>query len=751
MTPEDQMTTEDQIVASSLVETADFSGLPWDLNDQSQERELRTMLEDWKEFDKAIHSKYWPEWNESDNRLNGDVVPSGFTTDYSGKLAENNDPRNRPNDAKEFVTVNRSRPNHESVMGDFATTRRKLVIGGREPRYRNIAKVYQERVKYVEDDEMLPEMVYFPAMDNAWAKGTTFIKVNYDPNANDLRGKFEIEEVNIRDVMVDGNTRSAYYSKARRITQRMSYTKQEASVKFGHLPLYDETRWAADNEYDEPYDRFTDGNSYYNNRATFYEFQFVWPSPAYYLGMPSTGEVERISYQEYLFYSTQPEFKDYVFFGGNQDTHFIALYNATMGVFHLQESAIDMYTLIPLLNIQSDSRLYGIGDVKNYGELQDLLNVLVSVFLDNAKRSNIPIIPMEVEAYNEHQQAIQDAIEHGGAAPGATNVFYAKPINEALAMLIPWTIGWIQDVTSKHSASMGEMPSKQVAKETIQTLIAKDRQSHGRKDVMLRYTLTRLAQCMVKFIRVMDDQPGWFQAVDPRPGQPKYIPINQKWTEQEYMFNLAELFELPPPASEEERMIYFQMLQKVRKKFEEDNDVRSHSVPGIVVNGQEFTPEKTRMLLDKSMMSLEELSGVYQVVPSKITVYDINDLTQDANLKIVYGVDDDYENDKQFKANRALMLNERQSMSRLDMLREMGIQNPEQLIENVDAEIQALNIAKALAAAGPEVQQYVVSLLQNPEVVQGMMKGMQGVSERRRGTGESKGGPQKKELAPAAA
>lgn len=730
--------------SGNAIETA--GALPFDITNPESEGRLRAKIRQWIDYDNAIHRKYWNEWDNADDTLNGEIVPTGFTTDHSDRLGRMNDRRRRPERELEYVTVNRARPNHEAVMGDFASIRRKLVCSSRNPRHRNIAKVIGERIKYVEDDEMLPELVYFPAMDNAWSKGESVIKVTYNPLAKDLAGKFDVDYISIRDVLIAGDDTSPYHDKAQRKIHRIQLTREQALVAFGHLEGYDDSQWSADKEYDEPYRNGDDNTNFFDDKATYYEVQFSYPAACYYIAMPPDGDIEKIGYDEFVAYKEQPEFAEFVFYGGVVNKEFVAIYNSRMGVFSFQENAIDQCTLINLVNIQTESRLYAIGDTKNYAELQELLNVLVTVFLQNAKRSNVPILAIDPEVLAEHQQVIEDAIDHGGAAPGVTGAYYAQSINPALSMLIPWVIGWIQDVTNKHSASMGEMPAAQVAKETVQTLISKDRQAHGRKDVMLRYTLTRIAQCLAKFIQQMDDQPDYFESVDARPSGLKYIPINQRWTEQEYLFKIAEMYEIPPPPPElaqDPAVIeqYMAKIDELRMKFEEENDVQRTTKPGFVVNGEQYTPEKMRKLLSEMMLStIEELQAVADVQAGPITVLVVNDLTQDANLKIVYSVDDDYENDKQFQANRALMLNERGSMSRLDMLKGMGIQNAEQLIENADAEQEAIAIGKAIAS-NPQMLAYVKALLSDPALVENIGRSMSGAPAAGKEGDASKGKP----------
>lgn len=695
--------------------------LPYDLNDPQQRSDLETEIQRSLVDDLAVHQQYREEWNEANDRLNGNVVPFGFTEDHSEALASQNDARVKKMEVKEYVSVNRSRPNHESVLGDFASMRRRLTITGRQPQMRNIAKVYAERVKYIEDTEMLPEMIYFPSMDNAFAKGLHWIKVTYNPSANQLRGKFDIDEISCREVLVDARSRGAFFSKARRMTHVFQLTKDEARAKFEAYPFFDSENLSEDNEYNELQNRRQEANMW-KDLMTFYQYEFIKPVRTYYMGQPGSGEIVEITSDEYQQYRNDPIFGPLVFEGEMEDRYYIALYNTRQGCFHLQENVLKMFSFIPLVNIMSEDRLYPFGDMKFYSGLSDLLDVLVTVFLDNAKKSNTPIIPMDPQAYDDYGVQVKHAAKHGGAAPGATNVFYAQPINEALTMLIPWVLGWIQDTASKHSASMGELPSKQVAKETVQTLIAKDRQSHGRKDVMLKYTLTQLARAIVRLVNVMEDQPDFFAAVDPRPGDFEYIPMNQTWTEDQYSAELAKLAKMPPPTTPEEAQMFMEALPKIRRKFEESNDVRPTTMAGFIVQGLQVTPAQLRVLIENSQLSSEEFNNAWQPMASMITIYKVNTMNQDVDFKVVYGIDDDYENDKQFQANRALMLNERGAMSKLDMLREMRIINPEQIVENADEENQMIQLAKVIGS-DPQLMAIVQQLVNNPEAVKRLAGG----------------------------
>jgi hypothetical protein len=694
--------------------------LPYNIEVEADRAKLQLILNTALVEDKQVHRNYYEEWNEIDDRLNGDTTPIGFSDQHTQLLALRNAPQSKMEKILEFVPLNRVRPNHESVMGMFTAIRRRLTIVGKQPIYRNIARVFQERIQYIEDVEMLPEKVYFPAQDWCYALGTSWIKLTYNPKANRLRGKFDISAINTRDVIVGKDTRGVYYSEATRIHHRVQYDRDTADLMFSKYPLYNSKNFSPDIEYMESWRR-KDGSNSPGNMATFYETHMMIPTHVYYFGNPTSNYYTEIDEDTYYKIKDDPQLGSYAVDGEMELRYYILFSNPSMGVFHFQRNELDCITLFPLLNIQSSTRLYGIGDIKLYAQLNDLLEVLVTVFLENAKKANTPVIPVDAEVDGDKLDEVIKAAKYGGPAPGGRGVYYAPPISQGLSMLIPWVLSWIQDAVSQHSASMGEMPAKQIAKETIQTLIAKDTQSHGRKPVMLRYTLTMLAKGMVKMINLMEDQPEYFDSIDPKPYDFKTIPINQTWSEQEYTANIASMVDLPMPQGDEQVQVFQQMITELRKKFEAQNDVKVRVVDGFVVGGVEMTPERFIEFSEYADLPWEEFIRMYQPVPTKIRVYEINDMTQDIDFKVSYGIDEDYENDKQYRANKAIMLHDKGIYGRLELAKDLGVMNPEQSIADADAENQAMMLAKALAA-NPQAMQIAQQMISDPNFMKQFFK-----------------------------
>lgn len=687
----------------------------YDLNNETERKELSDKIQQWIVEDDLAHTQRHAAWNQIDNRLSGDITTAGWSQNYISDLLRSNDPRTAEamKGNKQFVTLNRASPNQEAVLGDFINKRRKLSLSGATPKDRNLAKVLRARIEYIESSEMLPELVYFPAFDNAFTKGLGWIEISYNPRANMLKGKFDVREVSCRDVLVDCRSRGIGFLSAKRITTRIQLGVAEATKRFRKYRLFGNTDVSPDAEYDRPYSRKPATTEQF---ATFYKVQFKETINHYYMLDPQTNQIsEEIDERLYDELSDNIETANLVFPGEEEEVYYVAFYHQERRVFHLEQTPYKRFTIIPLINFHRDGQLYPGGDVEVYANLLDLLDVLISVFLETSKRTNLPIAEVDENIYARFQEVIDSALEHGGAAPGIKGLHYPQ-INAALTQLIPLTLGWIQDSVSKHAASMGELPSKQIAKETIQTLIAKDRQAHGRKDVMINLTLTQLAKLLTEMVTEFDTEPDFFQVADAMPGQIGYVPVNQRWLEAEFLANLQEMAGLPEPQTPEEVQAFGQQIQALRKKFEMENDIDEEFIDGYIIpslpeGAREFKPEELSELIQKSGLQEDEFSYLYNPQQTQLKQYVINNLSRDVDLNIRYSIDTDYENDPEFRANRAIMMSNMGKLSTVDLYKELKLPNPEELIENLQSENQALQLAKALASR-PDIVQVVQRLVQ---------------------------------------
>ena len=671
--------------------------LPFDLSTEKGRSDATGVALDWVTEADTVHSRYYKEWNEVEDRLDTTYHIDGFSQEFGLNMARNNDKSQRPEVTRELVQVNRASVNHEATLGDFIATRRRLIVSGRTPQSRSIAKVYQRIVEYEEDANMLPEQIYVPTMDGSFSKGLHWTKVEFNPRANGLHGKFEFSDISVRDVLVDPSARGYYFKGAKYFIHRLKYSVVDAKRKFRAYSLFDEKELGADTDYDQPY-RLVENTK--RDYCTMYEIHFSELQSKYYQIVDANSDPQEIEEPEFLQLLDNPATKDTVFEGEQSENWFTMLYNKSVGVFSISENPFNQSLLVPLGNIFRESRLYPAGDIIIYKNLLDFIDVLVTVMLENAKKSNNPIVPVDPFQYEQFKDAVDGAIAHGGAAPGVTSVHYAHGMNEAANFLLQSSMGWIQDIASRHSASMGQVPSRQIAKETVQMLQNADRQNKGRKDSMVKWYLTSIVKLMVKMIGQFVKEPTFYRLMDAQPGQPGYIPVNQKWTEDEYKSNLAEIYSIAVPDHNDEQQVnqFAQSLAQAQKDFEGNNKVITEKTSGWLVQNSEMTDDDLSKMMQQQKLTKEQFAQQYDPQIITITVYHVNELNlDDADIDVTYEIDSDYKNNPQYKANQAIMLSNAGKYPTIDLYHTLDIPNGDEVYQRLIDENQNLAMAKQIA------------------------------------------------------
>jgi hypothetical protein len=714
--------------------------LPFDLADETSRQELTDIIKRAINEDEAPHQAMWEEWDQVDDRLSGDKTPPGWTTDALAVLQASNDPRQQAKEVakrhKYFATINRTRPNNESVLGDFIASKKKLTINAVNPTDYNRAKAIQSRIDYIQRDQMFFHKVVFPMMDNAFPRGLHWCDVEYDPFANGLKGKIKARPVSTRDVRVDYASQGMYFDSMRRLTVATRVPVDEAMTVYGRYPIFRNHPPMGDMEYLRPYMSGKEFKQGMREYATIYKYQFKQMESRFYF-IQNDGTAKEIPQNVYLKAQEDPRVRERVFEGECEEQFYVALYNPSTGVFDLKHNPFAMWMTIPLVNFYDERRTYHLGDVMVYANLTDLLDTVVTIFVNNAKRANKPIAQADPNMYEEFKTQIDSALEKGGAAPGITNVWDIKSINSHIVMLVPWLIQWIQDSVSKHSASMGQLPANQVATDTVRALQQRDRIAHGRKDVMLEWTLTEIARLFARIICKFDSEPDFFPLMDTAPGKANYIPINQVWTEDEYVANLAQMAGLQVPqvptldgipdqyrqnamqSYQEQTAQFEQQMWQLRQSFESQNDVKVEQVPGYVTaDGAQYEASDFLNIMAQAMqergMTQEEFIALYKPQETQVQVFVVNKLDEDINLSVIAQVDSDMTSDPEYIANRAAMLNERQAYSRVDMLKDMKVPDPEGHVQRANDENQMIQIAQQVADAAkknPQIIDQIAALM----------------------------------------
>jgi hypothetical protein len=118
------------------------------------------------------------------------------------------------------------------------------------------------------------------------------------------------------------------------------------------------------------------------------------------------------------------------------------------------------------------------------------------------------------------------------------------------------------------------------------------------------------------------------------------------------------------------------------------------------LDGTEFekTPEGLREMIEQTGLQDDEFMSAFKVVPTKLKLYKINHLVNvDPEVIVESVISPDYENDKQYQSNLALLLNARGIMGKVDTAKKTGVTDPIGTVKRAEAEQQVFEIAKAIA------------------------------------------------------
>jgi hypothetical protein len=683
----------------------------YDLQNSDDRSKLEGMLRKWLEAARTEYNKMKEEWDTADRYYESDQTPPGFSEAHADFFAQANDPTQPQSTAKQYVVFNKIVSAHEGILGDFIGGKRVITCEGRKPTDRKFARVIRTELMHVQNQNLMWEEVIVPTIDVTIRRGLHWVRVTYDPEVNLPLGKIKVEEVSCRDVMIDPRCRRPFYTDRKFTIFIQRYDTDDANLKFGDY--LDGRTLGEDNIYDQNY---SSSNTMIGRSTTVYEFEYSQYEYSYFR-IGERDDAEEIDKEVYDEMQADP-LESQRSFKAKHTKLYKAWFNEGAGVFYNAPADDDLWSLWPAINIKSEGRLYPFGRTKYEMALQDLLNVMVSVLLDTAKKNKDGIVHVDPAAFDNYSDQIEKALKYPGryALPAATaNVFYPKEISQGLVTLFQMISGAIQDVQSQHPLSRGEMPKERLARETVNLLIQQDRKSHGRMDVTLRWTLTMLAKKMYSIIATKYTDSHWAKINESPKSDPDYVPVNFFLNENEYNQLMLEIMGAQPTGQEtpEELQIIQQALEAQRRKFESVNEVRKTVQKVYTIKKQKYSEDEVFAILKESHLTMAEFKVKYDPQVEDVPVYAINDITRNPDIDLVYELDFNADTEKDMQANIALNLFDKHVIGADTLVKHLDFPDPETALLDGKRYWQAQSVGEAVVA-NPQLYQAVMAALQAP-------------------------------------
>jgi len=680
-----------------------------DLKNSDEKNELQSRFLKWVTKARSEHENFTAEWDTADQYFEQEQVPAGFSDEHAQFLADSNDPTVGNQDTKQYVVVNKVRETHESILGDFINGKKVVTVSAESPEFTRIATVARRELEYVEESNNVWDEVSVQAIDCAIRRGLHWIKVWHNPFKNVAKGgKIEVQEVSCRDILIDPNRRKPFFQDTKYRIHRMRFSLEQANKRFGQY--IESGEFSEDNEYEEPY---KDTVNKQGKFVTIYEIHYVEDEEHFFFYNQATDHSEEIDEDEFNEFMKSEDTAKHVF-KQVEEKHYIALYNTKEGPFVQEENEFGMWLLIPVINIPSENRTYPLGDTLYYRTLQDLFNVLISVFLENAKNGNRPMVRIDPASYDRYSGIILEALDNPGRKVIPAEQFdvkYPQPVNQALVGLLQMTEKFIYDMQARHDATRGQVKSRHIARATMDMLLAQDRQSHGRKDVMIHWALTQMAKVIWRIIVLKYRHNHWLP-VRLENGKDTFYPVNFTGSIQQYdqlILQTMGVTQLPEDPQQQAQLM--QQMAIVKTQFEKENSVIYDNAPVWVIGDTIVPPDQLQEVFAASGLDEKGFMEKFQPRQETMPYVMVNMLAIDPDLQIKVDVDFDFERDKQMRQNRALILQARQIITPLRTLRDLDYPDPEDANKEAEEHNQLLQWGK-LIVEHPEIKQALEILLQ---------------------------------------
>jgi hypothetical protein len=674
---------------------------------------LDNLLRRWLTDARTAHEQMMNEWNDADNYFENDQVPASFTADIRGGSEIANDPAQQQVESKQYIVVNKARETHESILGDFIASERQIIATGRTPKDRKFAKVIQRAIERTTDDMMLFEEQIVPMFDCGVRRGNHWLKFWHDPTQNLPYGRIVGREVSCRDILIDPDSRHTFYRDAKYVIHRQRFEVEFANERFREL-LGPDVILGPDREHEAMYQQ-KGGRGTQERFCTIYEFQWSDMETRYRF-VRDDGDMDEISREEFMAHSSNPQMASRVF-KQMEEVFYVSWFNDGIGAFYNAENDLQRRNIVPFINIRSESRVYGIGDSLYYKQLQDLLNVLVSVLLDNAKGGNNPWITVDPQSYAMYAEEINEALQSRGrkkAIPAErVGHIYPREINQAVINLLALVEKYIYGLQARGDATRGMLPAKQIAEGTVEMLIQEDRKSHGRKDVMVKWTLTETARLLFTIIKSKYTDPMWMKVTDTKAGDADFVPINYVVTEQEYQQLLMQMAGLSPDMvrAPQDLEAFQQQLMVYRMQFEKENEVVRKDLPIFRIADETYDASELPGIIESSGLDDEEFYRQYRPEEGVLPVYVINSLERDTDIDIIWTVDFNAERDRNYRRQESFALFDRGAIRGDRLMKDIDYPDPEQAWKEAVESNSALQIGTQIIK-DPEVYETVMQVLQ---------------------------------------
>jgi len=464
---------------------------------------------------------------------------------------------------------------------------------------------------------------FIPMAEKKEKYGLSWLNTWYDPYVNIAKyGEIGMEVINPWDMLIWAEAGDKYFLNT---TPFIIHKK--------HLPI-EEARELLEQFDIKPEDVIADQDYYYRGRTVNRENKII------------QEEYVTLYYIEYRKkYVDAVPLSEFEITEGGKDMlkeqrtyYFESLYNRSLGtVYHKINQYADprmynkwQFKRTPCCDKPSELRAFPISKVEKLINVQDIINVLSSLIINNARFSDMVRGFVLKQLKDDYPAEFKDWVETGGLMP----IDNIEDINKAVKFFdwpgtSPEIAGFLDIAKTtmknqgiRHEVLTGELPEgpmggkREVSGKAIQRLQAANAVRLTPDATNVEWTVTQVTNLLYKMAAVEFTHEAWAAIENARKGDPQYIPINATMSIKEYDAMLFKMYPDLDPLS-------------ANKRFQEHNMVKVDYA---------LKDQETGRILEE-----EEVMGQY----SEVRVNHLKDRSGEIFLfNITVTIDFDFEKNK---------------------------------------------------------------------------------------------------------
>lgn len=629
-----------------------------------------------------------------------DLMQKGYldTTKYRTKKDENN---------QLWIVDNKVGKIVESMKAYLTGSRKVVTVKSDDyPGNNGIESGVRHLLEMIQKKKRIWEQVWNPCIDMVQVYGLAWYDVTFNRRINYPYGDFQFNYYHPADVLFDPYAKLKYFLDRRYTIRKRQMNVEDAREYFKRFKLSeDELR---NIHADSEYSRY----NVYNADSKMTPLSSDGFVTLYY-GEYTKTYAEKRSLTEDMGLKSLLDEMEISGIDEKSETDlrykFDFLYTEGLGVVYHGESKYydktdfdnDQYDCIPIINKESLVRQHPVSDVEKLIKYQDLINIMKSLILNNARDQNMVRYIM-AKAFKKYEKTFMEFLKQSGVF-WVDNLSEKQKIGdimqevktsqlpEIVVRFLEIAIEDIKEHGVVHESLEGAYPGSGISGVAIENLKQANMTRLSYKEDNINWAVTTGAQKIYRIYASAFKMEDFVPVANRNQNDPKGFILNGMFTLEEYIQYITENY----PGVD---------IEVASAEFEKYNDVEIQY--GVEQRTGEVAPNPEQIMKEKSIVYVN-----YLINPRTNEPY---------NLKVTLEMD--------FKAQRneleakivAGELRGKGDLSRRDYYIQLGppySDKVDELIKNLEEENQILKMATALSK-NPDALEVVTPVLQNPQMAQ---------------------------------